>query len=193
MSIQHADSIRLDVTPEQAVRRLLWHIGENPDREGLRETPARVVRAYAELFAGYQQDASAVLKTFEDGVCDEMVVLRSIPFVSFCEHHLLPFSGLAHIGYLPNGCIVGISKLARLLEVYARRLQVQERLTRQVTEALDTHLKPKGSACVIESSHACMSCRGVQRPGAVMVTSSLTGAFRRGEVRAEFLSVCRPA
>ena len=174
-----------------AIHILLEFIGEDPDREGLRETPKRVIDSYAELFSGYHIDPASVLKTFEDGACDEMVVLKGINFSSMCEHHMLPFLGVAHIGYVPDKRIVGISKLARLLEVFSRRLQVQERLTVQVTKALDEHLKPLGSACVIEATHLCMVCRGVQKT-ATMVTSSLTGVFRdEPSARAEFLSIVR--
>lgn len=180
---------RLD-GPQDAVRRIIQYIGDDPDREGLAETPDRVVRSYAELFAGYRTDPASVLKTFLVGY-DEMVLLKGVPFCSTCEHHMLPFTGKAHIAYIPNGRVVGLSKLARLLEVFARRLQVQERLTQEVTQALDNYLSPLGSACVIEAAHSCMSCRGVGKQGAVMVTSSLTGAFREPEVRAEFLGLIK--
>ncbi len=173
------------------IKELLRYIGEDPDREGLRDTPERVVNSYVELFSGYNVDPASVFKTFEDGACDELVVLKGIPMSSVCEHHMLPFVGIAHIGYIPNGRIVGISKLARLLEVFSRRLQVQERVTVQVTQALDEYLKPLGSACVIEASHLCMICRGVQKT-ATMVTSSLTGVFRDDpKARSEFLSIVR--
>jgi GTP cyclohydrolase I len=165
-------------TAEATVRNLLHYLGDDPTREGLKETPARVVRSWKELFAGYGRDPATLLKTFEDGACDEMVVLRGVEFVSFCEHHLLPFVGQAHVAYLPEGKVVGLSKLARLVEVYARRLQLQERLTQQVREAIDTHLMPRGAACVVEASHLCMACRGVHKQGAVMVTSSLSGPFK---------------
>lgn len=177
-----------------ALRTLLKYLGEDPDREGLRGTPDRVLRSYEELFRGYRQDPKDLLTVFEDGACDEMVVLRNVPLVSFCEHHLLPFSGVAHVGYIPHGKVIGVSKLARIVDVYARRLQIQERLTSQVTAALDQHLKPLGSACVVQASHACMECRGVGKPGAVMVTSSLTGVFREdGRARAEFFNLTRLA
>ncbi len=172
---------------QSSIRSILEYIGEDPDREGLRETPNRVIRSYAELFSGYHEDPSIVFKTFEDGACDEMVVLKDIEFSSFCEHHLLFFGGYVHIAYLPNKRIVGISKLARLVEIFARRLQVQERLTAQITGSIDEYLKPLGSACVIEAKHMCMVCRGVKKQNSVMVTSSLTGEFRKSEVRSEFL------
>ncbi len=177
--------------PRFWIKCLLEYIGEDPDREGLRDTPERVVNSYTELFSGYNIDPASVLKTFEDGACDELVVLKGIEFSSCCEHHMLPFTGIAHIGYIPDGRIVGISKLARLLEVFSKRLQVQERLTVQVTKALDEYLKPLGSACVVEATHLCMVCRGV-RKSATMVTSSLTGVFRdEPSARAEFLSIVR--
>lgn len=176
-------------TAKQAIRELLTFIGEDWKREGLLETPDRVVKSWRELFSGYQQNPSDLMKSFEDGATDEMVILRGIPFTSCCEHHMLPFLGEAHIGYLPKRRIIGVSKLSRLLEVYARRLQVQERLTQQVTAALDEYLKPLGSACVVEATHLCMACRGVRKSGCRMITSSLTGAFRQPEVRAEFLSL----
>lgn len=172
-----------------AVQTLLRYIGEDPDREGLRETSARVLKSYRELFSGYKTDPASVFKCFEDGACDELVLLRNVGFTSFCEHHMLPFTGVAHIAYLPDKRIIGLSKLARLLDVFAKRLQVQERLTTQITAALDEHLKPLGSACIIRASHSCMGCRGVNKIGASMVTSSLTGEFRNHEVRSEFLSL----
>lgn len=178
--------------PEDAVIRILQFLGEDPAREGLRETPTRVVRSWGELFAGYKQDPAALLKTFEDGACDEMVVLKDIGFTSFCEHHLLPFTGTAHVAYLPDRKVLGLSKLARLVDCFAKRLQLQERLTTQVTAALDEHLRPQGSACVVEATHYCMACRGVRKENAVMVTSSLTGVFRdKPEVRAEFFQLVR--
>lgn len=180
---------------EDVVRLILHGIGEDPDREGLVETPSRVVKSWDQLFSGYtyktDEDVSKVLKVFEDGACREMVILRDIDFVSMCEHHMLPFIGKAHIGYLPAGRIVGISKLARLLEVYSRRLQVQERLTEQVTSAIMKHLQPRGAACVIEAHHQCMSCRGVLKQGTTMVTSSLSGDFLESETRAEFFSLIK--
>jgi GTP cyclohydrolase I len=178
--------------PEENIRRILEYIGEDPDREGLLETPHRVVKSYAELFSGYKyktdEDISAFLKVFKDGACEEMVLVKDISFTSFCEHHMLPFEGVAHVAYLPQGRIIGLSKIPRLVEVYSRRLQVQERLTQQITGMMDKLLKPKGSACVIEASHSCMSCRGVRQSGAKMLTSSLTGEFLDSAVRQEFFS-----
>jgi GTP cyclohydrolase I len=145
------------------------------------------------MFAGYKQDPAALLKVFEDGACDQMVVLRDIEFYSTCEHHMLPFFGRAHIGYLPQGKVVGISKLARLLEVFARRLQIQERIGQQVTAALQEHLKPLGCGCVLEAQHLCMTSRGVQKQDSVMVTSSMLGQFRSDPaVREEFMKIIRP-
>lgn len=173
------------------IRRILQYIGEDPKREGLLETPSRVSKSYGELFAGYKQKPEDVLKVFEDGACNEMVILRDVEFVSFCEHHMLPFYGVAHLGYLPKGKVVGVSKLARILEIYAKRLQIQERLTQQVTRALDDHLQPLGSACILEAKHFCMVCRGVLKQNSIMITSSLTGEFLKPEVRQEFLNLIR--
>jgi GTP cyclohydrolase I len=167
---------------EFGVRKLLEAMGDDPDREGLTDTPARVVRAMREMTAGLLLDPADVLGTTFDVQSDEMVVVTGIEFVSLCEHHLLPFTGTAAIGYLPDQRVVGLSKLARLP-------QVQERMTRQITDALDEHLPSKGSACVLRATHSCMSCRGVRKV-ARMVTSSLTGAFRaEPETRGEFLSL----
>lgn len=175
---------------QTAVKMFIRGIGEDENREGLRETPRRVAAAYEELFSGYSADVPALMTCFEDGACDEMIVLRDVEFTSFCEHHWLPFSGVAHVAYLPNGRVIGLSKLARLVDVYAKRLQIQERLTSQVVAALDEHLKPLGSACVVEASHLCMSCRGVRKPSAVMVTSSLSGVFRSdATARAELFGI----
>lgn len=176
---------------EENVVRLLQFIGEDPQREGLKETPGRVVKSYRELFSGYGKDPADVVKVFEDGACDEMVVLKDVPFYSTCEHHMLPFHGVASIAYIPDKRVLGVSKMARILEIYSRRLQIQERLTEQVTECLEAQLKPKGAACLIEAVHLCMACRGVEKQGSAMVTSSLTGAFRQAEVRSEFFSLVK--
>lgn len=177
---------------EAAVRTLIRWAGENPAREGLLATPERVVRAYEEWFGGYTEDAGAILRrTFEetDGY-DEMVVLRDIHFVSFCEHHLAPITGKAHIGYMPNRRVVGISKLARVVSAFARRMQIQEKLTAQIANAIDTELQPLGVAVVIEASHHCMSTRGVHKTGVSMVTSRMLGSFRDDAMtRREFLAV----
>lgn len=174
------------------VIRQLEFIQENPTREGLRETPDRVVRSWEVLYGGYRTDPLSVFRVFEDDDSDEMVLLKDIEFYSTCEHHMLPFFGRAHIAYIPDGKVVGISKLARLLEVYARRLQIQERLGQQITHALMTHLKPKGAACILEAQHFCMTARGVQKQNSKMVTSSLEGAFREdARVRMEFLELVK--
>lgn len=176
---------------EQAVTTLIRWAGDDPDREGLIETPARVVRAYEEWFAGYGDDPDDLLqRTFEEVAgYDEMVLLRDIRFVSHCEHHIAPIVGRAHIGYLPRNRVVGISKLARIVEVYARRLQIQERITAEIANTLDRVLRPHGVAVVVEGAHGCMTSRGVHQSEATMVTSRMLGAFRdRPETRQEFLS-----
>ena len=165
-------------TIEQAVRQILTAVGEDPNREGLQFTPRRVARMYEELFSGLFEDAAAHLEVFFTENYDEMVVLRDIPFYSMCEHHLLPFMGRAHVAYLPRGKVVGLSKLARVVEALARRPQVQERLTCQIADLLMEKLDAKGSAVIIEATHTCMTIRGVQKPGSVMVTSAMRGTFR---------------
>ena len=176
---------------EEAVRTLIRWAGENPAREGLVDTPGRVVRAYEEWYAGYEEDPEELLqRTFEEvGGYDEIVLLRDIRFTSHCEHHMAPIFGRAHIGYLPRTRVVGLSKLARLINVYARRLQIQERMTVEIADALDRILQPHGVGVVIEGMHACMSTRGVQQADSTMVTSRLLGVFRDSpETRQEFLS-----
>lgn len=168
-------------TPSQlrdAIVRLIDFIGDDPDREGLKDTPSRVLRAYAEMFSGYNETPSDYFRTFEDGACDEMILCKDIEFFSTCEHHILPFVGSAHIAYIPNKRVIGLSKLVRVLEVFSRRLQIQERIGQQVTECLDEHLQPIGSACILEASHLCVACRGVKKQHSKMITSSLTGAFK---------------
>jgi GTP cyclohydrolase IA len=176
----------------EAVRTLIRWAGDDPDREGLVETPDRVVRSYEEFFSGYGQDPAEVLaKTFAevDGY-DEMIVMNDIRFESHCEHHMVPIIGKAHIGYLPDHRVVGISKLARLVEVYARRLQIQEKMTVQIADTLQQVLRPKGVAVVIEAAHQCMTTRGVHKPGAALVTSRMLGAFRSDPTtRREFLAI----
>jgi GTP cyclohydrolase I len=179
-------------TVEAAVRTLIAWSGDDPDREGLQETPARVTRAFEEFFQGYRQDPEEVLqKTFEEVEgYDEMVIVRDIPVMSHCEHHMVPFLGKAHVAYLPDRRVVGLSKLARVVEIYARRLQIQEKLTVQIADAIDRVLKPKGVAVVIEAEHQCMTMRGVKKPGAATVTSRMTGAFRENaSTRSEFLDM----
>jgi GTP cyclohydrolase I len=176
---------------ENAVRTLLRWAGDNPSREGLLGTPARVVRAYEEWFAGYEEEPRAYLnRTFEEvGGYDEIVVLRDIAFESHCEHHLAPIIGRVHIGYLPRNRVVGISKLARLVNAYAKRLQIQEKMTAEIAACLNDVLKPHGVAVVIEAAHQCMTTRGVHKSGVTMVTSQMLGVFRkRLETRHEFLS-----
>ncbi len=179
---------------EAAVRVLIQWAGDDPDREGLAETPARVARSYRELFAGYETDPRDYMeRTFEEvGGYDELVVLRDIPVVSFCEHHMLPVLGRAHVGYLPTNRVVGISKLARVVHAYARRLQIQEKLTADIAGAIDGVLKPKGVGVVIEAQHSCMTLRGVNTPGASLTTSHLTGVIRDdARTRQEFLRLAR--
>jgi len=176
------------------IRALLLHAGDNPDREGLRDTPARVLRAYGEWFSGYALDPASLFKTFEDGAagCDEMVMVANLPVYSFCEHHIAPFWGLAHVAYIPDGKILGLSKFSRLVEIYARRLQVQERLTNQIAECLADNLKPRGLGVVLECRHTCMESRGVRVRGCITVTSSLRGALKAdASTRSEFFSLVR--
>ena len=185
-----------DTSGEDIVVRLLQYIGEDPEREGLKDTPQRVLKAWKEWAVGYDMDPGQVLKTFEDGAdgVDEMVVVHNIPVISKCEHHLADITGIAHVGYIPNGRIVGLSKLARLVDVFARRLQVQERMTNQIAESLHEHLNPIGIGVVIRASHACMSTRGVKVHGSTTTTSAMRGALRNDQsARAEFLSLCRAA
>jgi GTP cyclohydrolase I len=165
---------------EEAVRTLIRWAGDNPLREGLKDTPERVINAYEEFFAGYHEDPRLYLeKTFEEvGGYDEMVLLRDIPFESHCEHHMLPIIGKAHVAYLPSHRIVGISKLARVVDLFAKRLQVQERMTIQIAETIDNVLNPHGVAVVIEATHECMTTRGVHKQGVAMVTSKMTGRFK---------------
>jgi GTP cyclohydrolase I len=175
---------------ERAVREILLAVGENPEREGLLQTPGRVARSYAELMSGMFENPRHHLRTVFHERYDEVVLLRDIEFHSLCEHHLLPFTGRAHVAYLPDGKVVGLSKLARLVEGYARRPQVQERLTMQIADALMDELHPTGAVCVIEAVHTCMTMRGVRKPGSVMVTSALRGIFKDNHSsRAEVLAL----
>ncbi len=176
------------------MRTLIKWAGDNPDREGLVGTPERVVRAYKEFFAGYDKDPVALLtKTFEEtAVYDEMIVLRDIRLESHCEHHIVPILGKVHIGYLPAGRVVGISKLARLVEVFAKRMQIQETLTSQIADTIQDVLKPHGVGVVIEAAHQCMTTRGIRTPGVSMVTSRMLGSFREDlETRREFIAALR--
>lgn len=175
---------------EACLKHILEYVGDNPTREGLRGTPDRILRMWKEIFKGYNEDPGDVLTTFEGMGCDQIILLKDIELYSMCEHHMLPFFGKAHVAYIPDKRIVGISKLARLVEIYARRLQVQERLGEQVTEALMTHLKPKGAVCVIEAVHMCTRMRGIQKQQSVMVTSSVRGVFLEdGAARDEFMKL----
>jgi len=177
---------------EEAVRTLIRWAGDNPAREGLGDTPARVVRSYEEFYAGYQQDPEEILRTtFEETEgYDEMVVLKDITFESHCEHHMVPVIGKAYVAYLPNKRVVGISKLVRVVEAYAKRLQIQEKMTAQIANAINDTLHPKGVAVVIEGEHQCMTTRGVHKPGVSMVTSTMLGAFRDDALtRREFLAI----
>jgi GTP cyclohydrolase I len=180
---------------EAAVRELLIAIGEDPEREGLRDTPARVARAYAEMTAGLHQKPEEVLTTVFDIGHDEMVLVRDIELWSMCEHHLVPFTGVAHVGYIPNenGKITGLSKLARLVDVYAKRPQVQERLTTQVADALVELLEARGVIVVIEAEHLCMTMRGVRKAGARTITSAVRGIMHRAPTRAEAMSLINAA
>ena len=176
----------------EAVRTLLRWVGEDPTREGLHDTPRRVVDAYLEYFRGYAEDPARYLeRTFEQvGGYDEIVLLRDIPFVSHCEHHLAPIHGKAHVGYLPRDRVVGISKLARVVHAFARRLQVQERLTAEIADCIATALEPLGVGVIVEATHGCMTCRGVETPGVIMTTSRMMGVFREDEKsRQEFLQL----
>jgi GTP cyclohydrolase I len=163
---------------ERAVREILAAVGEDPNREGLRDTPARVARMYAELFAGLHDDPRVHLRKFFTEKYDEMVLVRDISFNSMCEHHLMPFTGVAHVGYIPNGKVVGLSKLARVVESISRRPQVQERMTEDIANLLIDELDVKGVAVVIEATHSCMTVRGVRKPGSICVTSAMKGIFR---------------
>lgn len=176
---------------EAAVREILIAVGEDPDRSGLKDTPKRVARAYAETFSGLHDDPEDVLGVTFDMDHEELVLVKDIPFYSTCEHHLVPFHGVAHVGYIPShdGRVTGLSKLARLVDVYARRPQVQERLTSQVADAIVRHLKPRGVIVVVDCEHMCMSMRGVRKPGAHTVTSAVRGQLHDPATRAEAMSL----
>jgi GTP cyclohydrolase I len=179
---------------EAAIRVLIEWTGDDPDREGLAETPGRVARAYKQLFSGYDEDPRAYLeKTFEEvGGYDELIVLRDIRVVSFCEHHMLPFIGRAHVGYLPTNRVVGISKLSRVVNAFARRLQIQEKLTAEIAEAIQDILQPQGVGVMVEAEHSCMTMRGVNTPGSNLITSRLMGVIRDDpRTREEFLRLAR--
>lgn len=172
--------------------RIIQYLGEDVSREGLKETPKRILASWKHLFSGYDKDPKEFLKTFDKDTYDQIVLLRDVEFFSFCEHHMLPFFGSAHIAYIPNEKVIGISKLARLLEVYSRRLQIQERIGEQITSFLVNELKAKGAGCILEARHLCMTARGVEKQHSVMVTSSLKGSMLKDQkTREEFLSLCR--
>lgn len=185
-----------DDSASDIVTRLLQYIGEDPDREGLKETPKRFLKGWKEWSSGYQIKPEELLKTFDDGAegVDEMVIVHNIPVVSKCEHHLADIQGIAHVGYVPQGKIVGLSKLARVVDAYSRRLQVQERLTTQIAEVIEKTLQPKGVAVIVRASHACMSSRGVKVHGSVTTTSAMRGVLlNKPEARAEFMALCQAA
>jgi GTP cyclohydrolase IA len=174
----------------RAVREILFAIGEDPDREGLRDTPARVARMYTELFGGLHVDPRQHVRKFFSETCDEVVLVRDISFNSMCEHHMLPFMGVAHVAYLPNNRVIGLSKLARVVDEFARRPQVQERMTEQIADLLEEELQAKGVAVVIEAVHTCMTIRGVRKPGSLCVTSAMKGCFRnKPSTRAELMTL----
>ncbi len=184
------------VEAEEAVRTLIRWAGDNPERSGLLDTPARVTRAYEEFFAGYSESAeSALERTFDEvGGYDDIVLVRDIPFASHCEHHMIPFIGKVHIAYLPGETVVGLSKLGRLVDVYAKRLQTQETMTAQIVNAVTEHLKAQGVAVMIESEHLCMTIRGAHKHGSLTVTTQFTGVFRNDPAeQARFLTLVRPA
>lgn len=180
----------------RSIEELIRRVGDDPKRPGLRETPARVIKAWDEMTSGYHVDPRSVLKAFVDGAdgCDEMVFQGAIPLWSTCEHHMLPFFGVAHIGYIPDGKILGLSKFARLVDVFARRLQVQERMCRQIADALMEHLKPLGVGVVLQCRHTCMEARGVKKAGSVTTTTALRGSMKDHEgARVEFLDMVKVA
>jgi len=181
------------VGAHEGVRKLLEYIGENPEREGLVDTPSRVLKAYSEMLSGYSVDIADILKTtFQDGIdYDQMIVVKDIPFISYCEHHMLPFPGVAHVGYLPNNRVVGLSKIPRIVDAFSKRLQVQERLTDQVADAIYDYLDPVGVGVIVQATHTCMTMRGVKKPGASMVTTALRGSFMEAEQRQEFYNMVK--
>lgn len=183
----------MGLSSESSIKQILFDLGENPDREGLKETPCRVVKSWSEIYAGYKMDVPSMFTTFVDiNGYSQVVICKDIEMFSMCEHHMLPFFGKAHVAYLPNKKVIGISKLARLVEAYSRRLQIQERIGEQVTDALMSYLQPKGAACIIKATHMCMRMRGVNKQESVMVTSSLKGTFLHDDVvRMELFQLLR--
>lgn len=176
---------------KHSIKRGLEFIGEDPEREGLVETPDRIVRSFQELFSGYAADTDSVLKVFDDGKCDEMVISKDIDFFSFCEHHCLPFFGTVAVGYIPSGKVVGVSKLSRVVDIFARRLQIQERMTTQIADLIQEKLNPKGVIVVCKARHLCMVMRGVKKKNSEMVTSAITGVFKDHVVRDEFFQAIK--
>jgi len=177
---------------EDLVVRQLEYIGEDPDREGLKNTPERVVKSWGKLFSGYTQNTKDIIKTFREGTCDEMVVLKNISFYSTCEHHILPFFGKVSIGYIPDKKIVGISKLARIVEIYCRRLQIQERMTAQIADFIWENLKPRGVMVIVKAQHLCMMARGIEKQDSTMVTSAIRGVFKEDQKpRMEFMEAIK--
>jgi len=177
---------------EDSVIRIFEYLGQDINREGLKDTPRRIVKSWGKLFGGYKQDPKDFLTIFKDDSCDEMVILKDIDFYSTCEHHFLPFFGKVHVGYIPNGCLVGVSKLARLVEVYSRRLQIQERMTIQVADSIQAALEPKGVMVVVMAQHFCIKSRGVEKQNAEMITSAVRGTFSDNfKARQEFLSLLK--
>jgi GTP cyclohydrolase I len=178
---------------ESAIRKILQEIGEDPDRQGLKDTPKRIEKMYKELTRGYEQTATGLINdAMFDVDYDEMVVVTNINFYSLCEHHMLPFFGVAHVGYIPNGKVVGLSKIPRIVDMYARRLQVQERMTAQIANVLQEHLDPDGVGVIVEGYHMCMSMRGVEKEKAKMITSTLLGSYKEDpKTRTEFLELIR--
>ena len=175
-------------TVSQNLRNILEYIGDDPDREGLQETPERIIRSWEKLYGGYKRNPEDVLTTkFNEGACNEMVILQDIEFYSTCEHHMLPFFGQVHIGYIPDEQVLGISKLARLVEVYSRRLQIQERMTTQIADAIMEYAEAKGAIVITKGQHFCMTSRGVEKQESKMVTNAIRGEFRKHKVKQEFL------
>ncbi len=182
-----------DATTQELYREILRRFGEDPDRDGLLATPSRVEKAMAYLTKGYQEDPTELLRgALFDVDYDEMVIVKDVEMYSLCEHHMLPFFGKVHVAYIPNGKVIGLSKIARLVEVFARRLQVQERMTRQIADAIQEAIAPQGVGVVIEARHLCMMMRGIEKQNSSTVTSAMVGCFRQKETRAEFLSLVRP-
>jgi len=176
---------------EHTVAKMIEHLGDNPNREGIIDTPKRVVKSWKTIYGGYSQTPEEVLKTSFNVDYDEMIISKDIEFYSTCEHHMLPFFGKAHIGYIPRANVVGLSKLSRLLEVYARRMQIQERLTNQIADGMMKVMNPLGCGVIIEAKHFCMVCRGVQKKNSTMITSAIRGLFKSAEVKNEFHNLCR--